>query len=230
MTRRVVLIVDDDTDIIELVKMYLERDGHVVLTAQNGTQALELARARRPDAIVLDLMLPGIDGGTVCRTLRKESDVPIIMLTALTTEKDKVTGLDLGADDYITKPFSPKELAARVRVVLRRLPGKIQRPVELKYGILYLNSERFEATIDGKPLSLTATEYGLFATLAKTPGRVLSRNELVSAVMGCEYQGFDHTIDSHLSNLRRKIQMTFPSQRLLIKPVYGLGYKLVIGP
>ena len=170
MAGKRVLVVDDDVKTVELVKLYLNRDGYKVLTAYDGIEALRLAREGHPDLIVLDLMLPGLDGLQVCRTLRSESDVPIIMLTARTTEQDRLTGLDSGADDYVTKPFSPKELAARVRVVLRRLPGE-RGPDQINCGELTVNFLRHEASLAGRPLNLTTVEFKLLGVLAKEIGR-----------------------------------------------------------
>jgi DNA-binding response OmpR family regulator len=227
LKKQTVLIVEDDADILALVKLYLERDGYAVITAVDGPSALEQARTRFPDIIVLDLLLPGIDGREVCRTLRAESNIPILMLTALAAEHDKVAGLDLGADDYVTKPFSPKELVARIRAIIRRLPekGYLKRP-EIRRGGLFLNPSRFEAFLDSRPLELTSTEFELLAILASNAGRVFSRAELIRAVMGEDFQGFDRTIDAHLSNLRRKLRQTVASSPVCIKSVYGLGYKL----
>ena len=166
MVSKRVLVVDDDTKTVDLVKLYLNRDGYKVLTAYEGVEALRLAREGHPDLIVLDLMLPGIDGLEICRILRDESDVPIIMLTAMTTDKDKLTGLDLGADDYMTKPFSPKELAARVRAVLRRLPGE-RGPDEVRQGELMVNFHRHEASLAGRPLNLTPIEFKLLGVFKR---------------------------------------------------------------
>ncbi len=225
-----VLVVDDDAKTVELVKLYLNRDGYKVLTAYDGVAALRLARENRPDLIVLDLMLPGQDGLEVCRTLRSESEVPIIMLTARTTEEDKLAGLDLGADDYVTKPFSPKELAARVRAVLRRLPEEtLQRgPVEINHGKLTLNFLKHEASLTGRPLPLTPIEFKLLGVLAREPGRVFSRAQLIEKVLGYDFEGFDRTMDVHILNLRRKLEPD-PSRPSYIKTVYGAGYKLVTG-
>jgi len=224
MTSKRVLVVDDDVNTVELLTLYLKRDGYQVLTAYNGVDALHLAREGHPDLIVLDLMLPGIDGLEVCRTLRAESDVPIIMLTAKTTDQDKLTGLELGADDYVTKPFSPRELAARVRAVLRRLPGE-RGPEEIKCGNLTVNFLKHEASIDGKPLGLTEVEFKLLGVLAKEPGRVFSRAELIDKALGYSFEGFDRTIDVHILNLRRKLEPD-PSHPRYIRTVYGAGYKL----
>jgi two-component system alkaline phosphatase synthesis response regulator PhoP len=224
MAGKRVLVVDDDEKTVELVKLYLNRDGYKVLTAYNGTEALRLARESRPDLIVLDLMLPGIDGLEVCRTLRGESDVPIIMLTAMTTDEDKLAGLDLGADDYVTKPFSPRELAARVRTVLRRLPGE-RGPDEIRYGNLAMNFLKREASIDDRPLGLTEMEFKLLGVMIKEPGRVFSRAELIDKALGYNFEGFDRTIDVHILNLRRKLEPD-PAHPVYIKTMYGAGYKL----
>jgi len=224
MSGKKVLVVDDDVKTVELVKLYLNRDGYRVLTAYDGTEALRLAREGHPDLIVLDLMLPGIDGLEICRTLRGESDVPIIMLTAKTTDQDKLIGLDLGADDYVTKPFSPRELAARVRVVLRRLPGE-RGPDEIKHGELTVNFLRHEASLAGRSLNLTTVEFKLLGVLAKEPGRVFSRVQLIDEALGYDFEGFDRTIDVHILNLRRKLEPD-PSHPKYLKTVYGAGYKL----
>ena len=230
MVSKRVLVVDDDAKTVELAKLYLNRDGYRVLTAYDGVEALRLARESHPDLIVLDLMLPGIDGLEVCRTLRAESDVPIIMLTARTTEQDRLTGLDLGADDYVTKPFSPRELAARVRVVLRRLPGEmLQRgPAEIRHGDLTVNFRKYEASLAGMPLNLTPIEFKLLGVLVREPGRVFSRGELIERALGYDFEGFDRTIDVHIRNLRRKLEPD-PNYPRYIKTVYGVGYKFVRG-
>ncbi len=224
MAGRRVLVVDDDAKTVELVKLYLSRDGYRVFTASDGNEALRLAREGHPDLIVLDLMLPGVDGLEVCRTLRSESDVPIIMLTARTTDQDKLTGLDLGADDYVTKPFSPRELAARVRAILRRLPGE-RHPDEIKRGELTVNFIKREVSLAGKPLNLTTVEFKLLGVLAREPGRVFSRAELIDKALGYDFAGFDRTIDVHILNLRRKLEPD-PKDPRYIMTVYGAGYKL----
>jgi two-component system alkaline phosphatase synthesis response regulator PhoP len=224
MSNKRVLVVDDDVKTVELVKLYLNRDGYRVLTAYNGVEALRLARESHPDLIVLDLMLPELDGLEVCHTLREESDVPIIMLTAKTTNQDKLTGLELGADDYVTKPFSPQELAARVRAVLRRLPGE-RGPEEVKRGKLTVNFSKHDAFLADKPLNLTPIEFKLLAVLIKEPGRVFSRAQLIENALGYDFEGFDRTIDVHVLNLRRKLEPD-PQHPRYIKTVYGAGYKL----
>lgn len=223
MAGKRVLVVDDDVKTVELVKLYLNRDGYRVLTAYDGVEALRLAREGRPDLIVLDLMLPGIDGLQICRTIRNESDVPIIMLTAMTTDQDKLTGLDLGADDYVTKPFSPRELAARVRTVLRRFPGE-RGPNEIKHGELTVNFIKHQAYFAGRLLNLTAIQFKILGVLVKDPGRIFSRAELIEKAFGYDFEGFDRTVDVHILNLRRKLEPD-PSHPKYIKTVYGTGYK-----
>ncbi|MDO8578101.1 MAG: response regulator transcription factor [Dehalococcoidales bacterium] len=223
-----VLVVDDDAKTVELVKLYLKRDGYNVIVAYDGVEGLRAARESHPNIVVLDIMLPGMSGLDVCRTLRKETDVPIIMLTARTTENDKLIGLDSGADDYMTKPFSPRELAARVRAILRRLPEESARlgPAEIKNGDLTLNFARHEACIDGRPLPLTPIEFKLLGVLVEEPGRVFSRAQLIEKVFGYEFNGFDRTIDVHILNLRRKLEAgSGQPASSYIKTIYGSGYK-----
>ncbi|MFW6105131.1 MAG: response regulator transcription factor [Chloroflexota bacterium] len=227
MAGKRILVVDDDVKTVELVKLYLNRDGYQVLTAYDGIEALRLARESSPDLIVLDLMLPDIDGLEVCRILRHESDVPIIMLTARTTDQDKITGLGSGADDYVTKPFSPKVLAARVLAVLRRLPGE-RGPEEIKRNELSINFTKHEAFFAGRPLNLTSIEFRLLGVLAREPGRVFSRARLIEEALGYDFQGFDRTVDVHVLNLRRKLEPD-PNHPRYIKTVYGVGYKFVGG-
>jgi two-component system alkaline phosphatase synthesis response regulator PhoP len=225
MSGKKVLVVDDDAKTVELVKLYLNRDGYRVLTAYDGIEALQLARESHPDLIVLDLMLPGINGLEICRILRDESDVPIIMLTAMTTDQDRLTGLDLGADDYVTKPFSPRELAARVRAVLRRLPGE-RGPDKIEHGELTVDFLKHEAFLGSKPLNLTPVEFKLLGVLAKEPGRVFSRAQIIDKAFGYDFDGFDRTIDVHILKLRRKLEPDSRHPRY-IKTVYGAGYKLL---
>lgn len=225
-TMKRILVVDDDAKTTALVKLYLERNGHRVSCAYDGAEALHLARKERPDLAVLDLMLPGMDGLSVCRALRQESDVPIIMLTARTTEEDRLTGLDLGADDYVTKPFSPRELAARVRAVFRRTADREIElgPDELVCGDLRIDFRRREAEMKGQTASLSPTEFRLLAVLAREPGRVFTRDDLIEKAMGRDFDGFDRTVDVHILNLRRKIEED-PSRPRYIKTAYGAGYK-----
>jgi DNA-binding response OmpR family regulator len=221
MTHRI-LVVDDDANASRLVKLYLQKDGYSVMVAADGREALEVARDKKPDLIVLDLMMPHVDGLEVCRRLRQESDVPIIMLTARTTDADKLTGLDMGADDYVTKPFSPGELAARVRAVLRRLPGE-RGPDELRRGDLLLDFRKREAFRHGLPLGLTRAEFRLLGVLATQPGRVFSRDQLIEKALGDDFDGYERTIDAHIRNLRRKLEPD-PAHPHYVKTVYGAGY------
>lgn len=224
MSKRRVVIVDDDETIAQLVTMYFERDGFDVSCAYDGREGLELARRTRPDIVVLDLMLPGMDGHDVCRQLRRESNVPVIMLTARTTEEDKLAGLDLGADDYVTKPFSPRELLARVRAVLRRGSASDEpEPEEITVGPLVLYPRRLQAEVNGRPTHLTPTEFNLLRTLSQTPGRVYSRAELIQQAFGSDFEGFERNVDVHVTSLRRKLES---GGGRLIRTVYGLGYKL----
>ena len=226
MPGRKVLVVDDDTKTVELVKLYLLRDGYKVFTASEGNQALDVARQVHPDLMVLDLMLPGVNGLEICRTIKNEFDVLVIMLTARTTEEDKLTGLGIGADDYVTKPFSPRELAARVRAVLRRLPEEaLQRgPEEIVRGDLVINFPNREAKINDRSLKLTPIEFKILGVMSREPGRVFSREQLIEMVFGYDFEGFDRTVDVHILNLRRKLEAD-SSQPHYIKTVYGAGYK-----
>jgi DNA-binding response OmpR family regulator len=225
MAHSKILIVDDDKKTVNLVKLYLEKDGYQVLTSYDGQQALELARQKQPDLVVLDLMLPEVDGLDVCRILRAESKIPIIMLTAKTTEQDKLLGLDLGADDYVTKPFSPRELMARVRAVLRRVgEEEYKGSPEIRYGDLVVNFLRHEAWVRGEPVRLTPKEFKLLDLLIKEPGRAFTRLELLDRVFGFDYEGLERTVDVHVMNLRKKIESD-PSRPIYIQTVYGVGYK-----
>ena len=226
MARKKVLVVDDDAKVVEVLKLYLNRDGCEVITAYTGADGLKLAREMHPDLIVLDLMLPELDGFQVCRALRNESDTPIIMLTARTTEQDRVAGLDMGADDYVPKPFSPRELAARVRAVLRRIPGlSLERgPDTITRGAITICISKREAFRDNNRLNLTPTEFRLLGVMAKSPGRVFSRSELINQVFDYDFDSFEHTVDTHIMNLRRKLEPD-PNKPRYILTVFGTGYK-----
>ncbi len=221
-----ILVVDDDRNVVELCRLYLERDGYQVIAAYDGLQGLDLAREAVPDLVVLDLMLPLLDGRDVCRTLREESVVPIIMLTAMAEEDDRLAGLGLGADDYVTKPFSPRELAARVRAVLRRTECDMQAgPPVICRGNIRVDWSRRAASIAGVDMALTPTEFRLLALLAREPGRVFSRDQIIDRVFGYDFEGFDRTVDAHVSGLRRKLGVV-PDGAKYIQTVYGSGYKL----
>ena len=224
-----ILVVDDDIKTVDLIRLYLEKDGYRIMVAYDGRSAIDIARNRRPGLIILDLMLPKVDGLDVCRRLRSESNVPIIMLTAKTTEDDKLIGLDLGADDYVTKPFSPRELVARVRAVLRRgMAEEMSGPEQILYGDLEVDFVRHEARVEGSSVHLTPKEFILLEIMIKQPGRVFSRLELLELAFGFDYQGFERTVDVHMMNLRKKIESD-PAHPRYVKTVYGVGYKFEDG-
>ena len=221
-----ILVVEDEARIAEVVQGYLEREGHMVVRAATGEDALADFARRRPDLVVLDLGLPGMAGEDVCRRIRAASDVPIIMLTAKDGEEDLVKGLQLGADDYLTKPFSPRELTARVRALLRRARSEEEPQadvLERAGGRLVVDSSRRRATLDGAFVDLTESEFRLLQTLARFPGRVYTRFELVDKVQGYQYEGYERTIDAHVKNLRRKLGEDARAPRLVLT-VYGRGY------
>ncbi len=229
MAKRI-LVADDDPKVVEVMELYLRRDGYQVLTAGDGRRTLEAVRELHPDLVVLDLMMPDLDGLDVCRVLRTESSVPIIMLTARSTEDDRILGLDLGADDYVTKPASPREVVARVRAVLRRVAEQeVDRgPLQLCLGDLLVDVRRHEAKSGDERVPLTPTEFKLLRVLAAEPGRAFSRSELVDQVLGTGYEGFERTIDAHVKNLRRKVESDPAHPRYLLT-VFGVGYRLEAG-
>jgi DNA-binding response OmpR family regulator len=219
-----ILVVDDEPKIVQLVRDYLERAGFAVSTARDGNEALMRAHQERPDLIVLDLGLPELDGLEVTRRLRRDSGVPIIMLTARHEETDKVVGLELGADDYVTKPFSPRELEARVRAVLRRQARDNDAEV-LRAGDLTLDLPRLRTEVAGRAVELTATEFQLLFALARQPGRVFTRAQLLDAIHGVAFDSYERAIDAHVKNIRRKIEPDPRTPRYLLT-VYGVGYRL----
>jgi len=219
-----ILVVDDEPKIVKQARDYLERSGFRVITAGDGKMALALAHQERPDLIVLDLNLPIMDGLDVCRTLRRGSDVPIIMLTARVEETDRLIGLELGADDYITKPFSPRELVARVRAVLRRVRGGVHQPGLIRVGDLEIDLNGHRVTRSGESIRLTRTEFNLLATLAQHPGQTFTRAQLLGRLHGVVYEGFDRSVDAHVKNLRRKLEIN-PVEPSYVLTVYGIGYK-----
>jgi DNA-binding response OmpR family regulator len=231
-----ILVVEDDPKTADLVRLYLEREGYRAHLAADGQAGLDLARRHAPALVVLDLMLPGLDGLEVCHRLRAESGVPVIMLTARTAEADRLLGLDLGADDYVTKPFSPRELVARVKAVLRRThpfpderdggsghPGHQEEEV-LRFGDVAVDFRRYEARRGRTPVHLTATEFRLLRVLSGTPGRAFTRAELVERALGMDYDGLERTVDVHLMNLRKKLEAD-PRRPVHLVTVLGVGYK-----
>ena len=221
---RTILVVDDEPKIVQIARDYLERAGFHVLSADDGRSVPTMVRSVRPDLVVLDLALPGMDGLDVTRTLRKESEIPIIMLTARDDEADRLIGLELGADDYIVKPFSPKELVARVRAVLRRWDGARAGTEVVRAGELMLDVSRMQASIGHRMLTLTPTEFHLLVVMARQPGRIFTRGQLLEAVHGVAVESYERAIDSHIKNIRRKVEPD-PHHPRYVLAVHGIGYK-----
>ena len=221
---QLILVVDDEPKVARLARDYLEKNGFRVITAADGQSALTIARREKPDLVILDLMLPQIDGREVCRILRRESDVPIIMLTALSEEIDQVTGLEIGADDYITKPFSVRALVARVRALLRRRHGEIKAPNIIRAGGLEIDSEKHSVTFNDSPVKLTPNEFKLLYLIASRPGQTLTREQLLDDLHGAA-SSMDRSVDSHIKNLRKKLETV--SGRSMIETVYGIGYRFL---
>jgi DNA-binding response OmpR family regulator len=222
---KIILVVDDERKIVTVLKGYLEQAGYRVVTAGDGQMALTTFRHAKPDLVILDLMLPGIDGLDVCRTLRRESSVPIIMLTARAEEADRLIGLELGADDYVVKPFSPREVVLRVRAILRRVEGEGAASEILQAGSITLDLAAHQATAAGQAVELTPMEFELLAALVRSPGRTFSRAQLLQQIQDSPLDGFDRTIDVHIRNIRTKIEAD-PKNPRVILTVYGIGYKL----
>ncbi len=227
MHRGRILVVDDEEKIASIVKAYLEKEGFTVTVAHTGQKALS-ALKEGFDLIILDLMLPDMDGEDICQTIRKDSDIPIIMLTAKSEEEERIKGLGMGADDYVIKPFSPRELVARVKALLRRFKGSKQS-ISFNNGVLVIDSFRFEIRKDGSPVTFTPTEFKLLQCLAEHPGQIFSRLQLVNVILGYDFEGYDRTIDAHIKNIRHKIEED-PRNPSYIKTVYGAGYKFIGQP
>jgi DNA-binding response OmpR family regulator len=224
-----VMVVEDEPKIRDLLRSYLEHDGLDVVTTGSGAEAITLARDTAPDLILLDLRLPDVPGEEVAREVRAVSQTPIMMLTAKTDTTDRIRGLELGADDYVTKPFSPREVVLRARAILHRAAGTPQADTTVSYGggRLVIDEARRQVTADGHPVTLTATEWKLLTALASVPGRVYSRYELINRTRGYEYDGYERAIDSHIRNLRHKIEPD-PHAPALIQTVTGAGYRLTL--
>ena len=222
-----ILVVDDEVQIVRVLRGYLEKAGFAVLAANDGREGLRLARQERPDLVILDLMLPGMDGLDVCRALRKDSELPIIMLTARVEETDRLIGLELGADDYVTKPFSPREVVARVRAVLRRTRPDAPRAQDevLRLGELRLDTSRRMLAAGQRQVELTPSEFEILRVMLSSPGRVFSRAQLLEAAQGVTYEGYERTIDTHIKNLRQKIE-EHPRRPRYLLTVHGVGYKI----
>ncbi len=222
---KTILVVDDEPKITQLARDYLEHAGFSVLAAGEGRGALALARSRRPDLVILDLGLPGLDGLDVARALRRDSDVPILMLTARTDEVDRIAGLELGADDYVTKPFSPRELVARVRAILRRTEiASTLADAPVRVLDVELDPARLRASVAGRAVDLTPTEFALLVTLARQPGRVFTRSQLLDAIHGIAFEAYERAIDGHVKNVRRKLEVDAAHPRYLLT-VHGVGYR-----
>ncbi len=224
-TGQKILIIEDEKKISEIVKAYLEKEGFPVILAETGEDGLKLLK-EGPDLIILDLMLPDMQGEELCAMIRENSDIPVIMLTAKSDEEDRIKGLGLGADDYVIKPFSPRELVARVKAHLRRAVKVRRKIYSYNSGSLKIDIENHEAFREGKPIILTPTEFKILLSLAENPGRVLSRDQLVNIVLGYDFEGYDRTIDAHVKNLRHKVEKDSKSPDF-IQTVYGVGYKFI---
>ena len=222
---RTILVVDDEPRIVELARDYLEHAGFRVIAADDGQHALDVARRDPPDLVVLDLGLPGLDGLDVTKALRAEGSIPIVMVTARDDELDKLLGLELGADDYLTKPFSPRELVARVKAVLRRADRPVDASDVIRVGELTLDVPRMRTDVAGRSVDLTPTEFTLLATLARQPGRIFTRSQLLDELRGVAFESYERAIDSHVKNLRRKIEPD-PRRPRYVLTVYGVGYRL----
>lgn len=223
-----ILLVDDEINLLNVVKDYLILESYEVYVADNGKRAMELFEEIQPDFIILDLMLPDISGEEICKRIRRKSDVPILMLTAKNSEEDRVSGLYIGADDYLTKPFSPRELVGRVRAILRRLKGNLTTADILEFNAkdLVIDIPKFEVKKAGEIVSLTPNEFRVLSVLAQNPQRVLSREQLVNMAFGYDFEGYDRTVDTYIKNLRQKIENS-PKEPRYIETVYGIGYKFV---
>jgi two-component system alkaline phosphatase synthesis response regulator PhoP len=226
---RKILVVDDEPNILKALKAYLEKDGYRVITAADGIKALAAFGSESPDLMVLDLNLPGKDGFEVCREVRKTSDIPILMLTARVEETDKLIGLEIGADDYVIKPFSPREVVARVKVILRRSAAPPPKEDLVRCGDLEIDLQRHAVQYLGNSVELTPTEFDILVVLARQPRRVFSRLQIMELAQGDAFEGYERTIDAHIKNLRLKLESD-PKHPVLIQTVFGVGYKLEPGP
>jgi len=225
MIQHSVLIVDDDVKLVELLQTYFEQEQFLVYTAYDGIEAIELVDKRKPDIMILDIMLPGMDGREVCRKIRQHNDVPIIMLTAKDDESDRLVGLGIGADDYVTKPFSMKEVVARAKVILRRMHGEVvEKKTVLQFREIMIDLDRHQVKRSGEVLDLTPTEFKLLEVLARAPERVYSRFQLMENTQGYAFDGYERTIDAHIRNLRRKLESDSRNPQYVLT-VYGVGYK-----
>jgi DNA-binding response OmpR family regulator len=226
---KTVLVVDDEPRIVELARDYLEHAGFAVITAVDGPSALTAARIRKPDVLVLDLGLPGMDGLDVARAIRRDSTMPIIMLTARDDELDRVLGLEIGADDYVTKPFSPRELVARIRAILRRVDRQDDPSDRIEVGEVSIDVARMRVAVAGRVVDLTPTEFQLLTALARQPGRIFTRSQLLDSIHGLAFESYERAIDAHVKNLRRKLEDD-PARPRYVLTVYGVGYRFAEEP
>jgi len=226
---KTVLVVDDEPRIVELARDYLEHAGFAVITAVDGPSALTAARIRKPDVLVLDLGLPGMDGLDVARAIRRDSTMPIVMLTARDDELDRVLGLEIGADDYVTKPFSPRELVARIRAILRRVDRQAEPSDRIEVAGVTIDISRMRVEVNGRNVELTPTEFQLLVALARQPGRIFTRSQLLDAIHGLAFESYERAIDAHVKNLRRKLEDD-PGQPRYVLTVYGMGYRFAEEP
>lgn len=223
-----ILVVDDEPQIVKVLRAYLEKGGYYVVTAQDGNAAMEVFQREAPDFVILDLNLPGMDGLDVCREVRRESNVPILMLTARVEEADRLIGLELGADDYVIKPFSPREVVARVRTIFRRAASEGSRPDVIRVGSLIIDLEKHTANLGSRSIDFTPTEFEILVALARQPKRVFSRLQIMEQAQGDAFEGYERTIDAHIKNIRLKMEPN-PKKPIYIHTVFGLGYKLEVG-
>lgn len=223
-----IFVVDDEPQIVKVLKAYLEKAGFQVVTASDGNAALSIFQHEKPDFLILDLNLPGMDGLDICRAIRRDSNIPILMLTARVEEADRLIGLELGADDYVIKPFSPREVVARVRTIFRRTTAEPSKTETIQAGDLIIDPEQHIVTLMGRSIELTPTEFEILVTLAKQPRRVFSRLQILEQAQGDAFEGYERTIDAHIKNIRLKLEPN-PKKPIYIQTVFGLGYKLEAG-
>ncbi len=222
-----ILIVEDEKEIADILKDYLENEKYKVSWLHHGDTVISFMKKEKPDMVLLDLMIPGVDGKTLCREIRKFSDIPVIMITAKVEEIDRIIGFEVGADDYICKPFSPREVVVRVKAVLRRFShSETKKDTVLSAGSVTLNPETYQVTVHGNPLDLTPNEFNILSVMIKRPDTVFTRSQLIEKVQGYNYEGYERTIDFHIKNLRKKLSAVITSHKV-IQSVYGIGYKLV---
>lgn len=220
-----ILIIEDEVELAEIVKSYLERAGYNVLLSAEGKEGLKLAKQKQPSLIILDLNLPGMDGMDIARELRRDSDIPIIMATARVEETDRLVGLEMGADDYLIKPYSPRELTARVKAVLRRVSVSGEKGTVFHLGPFTMDNEQHHFHKNGEEIELTPTEYAMLGAMLSQPGRVFSRMQLLEAAQGSAYEGYERTVDAHIKNIRQKIEEE-PRKPQWLETVFGVGYRL----